>query len=72
MEQHSARRVYVSGSYVSRIVRNLALTRYRYNHRQMRDSHLQVYLSELQDCIPGSLDVEASADDSVNRAIQAF
>lgn len=38
----------------------------------MRDSHLQVYLSELQDCIPGSLDVEASADDSVNRAIQAF
>ena len=49
-------------AYVSRIVRNLALSKYRYNHRQMRDSHLQVYLSELQDCIPASQDVEASAD----------
>ncbi len=59
-------------AYVSRIVRNLALSKYRYNHRQMRDSHLQVYLSELQDCIPASQDVEASADDTVNRAIGAF
>lgn len=59
-------------AYVSRIVRNLALSQYRYNHRQMRDSHLQVYLSELQDCIPASQDVEASADDTVNSAIQAF
>lgn len=32
----------------------LALSKYRYNHRQMRDSHLQVYLSELQECIPAS------------------
>mgnify|MGYP002475332342 FL=1 len=38
----------------------------------MRDSHLQVYLSELQDCIPASQDVEASADDTVNSVIQAF
>ena len=59
-------------AYVSRIVRNLALSQYRYNHRQMRDSHLQVYLSELQDCIPASQDVEASADDTVNSVIQAF
>ena len=59
-------------AYVSRIVRNLALSKYRYNHRQMRDSHLQVYLSELQDCIPAAQDVEASADDTVNRAIGAF
>lgn len=59
-------------AYVSRIVRNLALSKYRYNHRQMRDSHLQVYLSELQDCIPAPQDVEASADDTVNNAIQAF
>lgn len=59
-------------AYVSRIVRNLALSRYRYHHRQMRDSHLQVYLSELQDCIPASQEVEASADDTVNRTIQAF
>lgn len=59
-------------AYVSRIVRNLALSKYRYNHRQMRDSHLQVYLSELQDCIPASQNVEASADDTVNSAIQAF
>lgn len=59
-------------AYVSRIVRNLALSKYLYNHRQMRDSHLQVYLSELQDCIPASQDVEASADDTVSSAIQAF
>jgi len=59
-------------AYVSRIVRNLALSQYRYNHRQMRDSHLQVYLSELQDCIPASQDVEASADDTVNNAIWTF
>lgn len=59
-------------AYVSRIVRNLALSRYRYHHRQMRDSHLQVYLSELQECIPASQDVEAAADDTVNSAVHAF
>ncbi len=59
-------------AYVSRIVRNLALSRYRYNYRKMRDSHLQIYLSELQDCIPSSQDVEASTDDTVNSAIHAF
>ena len=59
-------------AYISRIVRNLALSRYRYNHRRMRDSHLQVYLSELQDCIPASYDVEASADDTVNNVIRDF
>lgn len=59
-------------AYVGRIVRNLALSKYRYNHRQMRDSHLQVYLSELQDCIPAPQDEGASADDTVNRAIQDF
>ena len=59
-------------AYVSRIVRNLALSKYRYNHRKKRDNHLQVYLSELQDCIPAPWDVEASADDTVSRAIHAF
>lgn len=59
-------------AYVSRIARNLALSRYRYHHRQMRDNHLQIYLSELQDCIPTSQDVEAAADDTVSSAIQAF
>lgn len=59
-------------AYVSRIVRNLALSQYRYNHRKMRDNHLQVYLSELQDCIPSSQDVEASTDDTVNNAIYVF
>lgn len=59
-------------AYVSRIVRNLALSKYRYNHRKMRDNHLQVYLSELQDCVPAPQDVEASADDTVSSAIHAF
>ncbi len=59
-------------AYVSRIVRNLALSKYRYNHRKMRDNHLQVYLSELQDCIPAFQDVETSADDTVNYAIYDF
>jgi len=59
-------------AYVSRIVRNLALSQYRYSHRKMRDNHLQVYLSELRDCIPSSQDVEASMDDTVNNAIHVF
>lgn len=59
-------------AYISRIARNLALTRYRYNHRERRDGHLQIFLSELEDCIPSRQDVEASADDTVSSAIHAF
>lgn len=59
-------------AYVGRITRNLSLSRYRYNHREKRDRHLQVFLSELEDCIPSPQNVEASADDTVSNAICAF
>jgi RNA polymerase sigma-70 factor (ECF subfamily) len=59
-------------AYVGRITRNLSLSRYRYNHREKRDDHLQVFLSELDDCVPASQDVEVSADDTVRQAICAF
>jgi RNA polymerase sigma-70 factor (ECF subfamily) len=59
-------------AYIGRITRNLSLSRYRYNHREKRDGHLQVFLSELEDCIPAPQNVEASTDDTVSNAICAF
>jgi RNA polymerase sigma-70 factor (ECF subfamily) len=59
-------------AYVGRITRNLSLSRYRYNHREKRDGHLQVFLSELEDCVPAPQNVEVSADDTVCQAICAF
>ncbi|MCM1091004.1 MAG: sigma-70 family RNA polymerase sigma factor [Butyrivibrio sp.] len=59
-------------AYIGRITRNLSLSRYRYNHREKRDGHLQVFLSELEDCIPAPQNVEAAADDTVSNAISVF
>jgi RNA polymerase sigma-70 factor (ECF subfamily) len=59
-------------AYVGRITRNLSLSRYRYNHCEKRDGQLQVFLSELEECVPAPQDVEASADDTVRQAICAF
>ncbi|MCM1101115.1 MAG: sigma-70 family RNA polymerase sigma factor [Acetatifactor muris] len=59
-------------AYIGRITRNLSLSRYRYNHREKRNSHLQVFLSELEECIPAPQNVEDSADDTVSNAICAF
>ena len=42
----------VLSAFLSRITRNLALDRYRTRHRERRDSHMTVMLSELGECIP--------------------
>ena len=39
-------------AFLTRITRNLALDRYRARHRDKRNHHMTVMLSELADCIP--------------------
>ena len=48
-------------SYVCRIVRNLALKKYHENTAKKRNSHYDVALDELIDCIPVSSSVEDEA-----------
>ncbi len=45
-------------SYVCRIVRNLALKKYHENTARKRNSHYDVALDEIADCIPASFSVE--------------
>ena len=47
--------------FLTRITRNLAIDRYRADHRQKRNSHLTVMLSELEECIPAPDETDASA-----------
>lgn len=47
-------------AYLGRIVRNISLSRYRANHAKKRYSGMEVYLSELDDCIP---DIEKNTGD---------
>ncbi len=47
-------------AYIARITRNLALDRYRAEHRQKRNRDMTLSLEELSDCIP-MRDEEASA-----------
>ncbi len=52
------------GAYVSKIARNLALNRYRYQHQKKREGDLVgLCLDELQDCIP--------SEDSPERALES-
>lgn len=48
-------------AYVSRIVRNLSLARYRNNTAQRRDERLHISLSELELCLPGHDGVDLDA-----------
>lgn len=61
-------------AYVSRIVRNLAITRLHYNNRKKRSrsNNIDILFSELSECIPSAVDVEASADDTIQNAINSF
>ena len=45
-------------AYLGRLVRNLAITRWRYAHAGKRDGGLELLLSELEDCIPDRTDPE--------------
>ena len=59
-------------AYVSRIVRNLALDRVRYQNRKKRSVATDWTLSELSECIPSSVSVEADADDTVVQALTSY
>lgn len=59
-------------AYLGRIIRNLAIDRYRRENAQKRFHKLDVSLSELEACLPAGNDPEQSAElkalsDSVNR-----
>lgn len=62
----------VLSAYVSRITRNLAINRLQYYSRKKRSRQMEVLFCELEDCIPGTADVEAAADDTVSNAINMF
>ena len=49
-------------SWLGRIVRNLALDRWRRDHAAKRLSGMDVMLSELDDCVPDRVSVEAAYD----------
>ena len=51
----------VLAAFLTRITRNLALDRFRARHREKRDSHVTVMLSELSDCIPAPEETDAGA-----------
>jgi RNA polymerase sigma-70 factor (ECF subfamily) len=60
-------------SYVSRIVRNIALKRYQRNTAQKRNSFYDVALDEIADCIPASVsDGDEIAEAELAKAIDRF
>ena len=59
-------------AYVSCIVRNLALDRIRYQTRQKRSMPVDLALSELSECVPAPVSVEADADDTVVQAVTSY
>lgn len=50
------------GAYLGRIVRNLSLNRLRHKKEMKRDCSVMVRLSELEDCIPSTDDMERVID----------
>lgn len=49
-------------AFLGRIVRNLAISRYRANHAEKRYAGMDLLLSELGECVPAADCVEAAAD----------
>lgn len=49
-------------AFLGRIVRNLALDRFRRSHAQKRDCGIELLLSELEDCVPAPVTVERTAE----------
>lgn len=58
-------------AFLSRIVRNISLDRYRYNHAERRDSGADILLSELEGCLS---DTELSdvGEDRIVEALNGF
>ena len=59
-------------AYVSRIARNLALDRVRYQNREKRSVAAERLLSELSECVPAPVSVEADADDTIVQAVTFY
>ena len=51
--------------FLGKIVRNLALDRYRYNTAQKRNRHMDVLLSELENCLPAAGGAEEALEAGV-------
>ena len=59
--------------FLGKIVRNIALDRYRYNHAQKRSGKMDSVLSELEDCIPaGDTTVEQFEASAVSEIINRY
>lgn len=50
-------------AWLGRVVRNVSLDRWRKNHRKKRYSGMEQLLSELEECIPSSMNVEKRVED---------
>lgn len=50
-------------AYISRIARNLSISRWRVQHAQRRSCELDYLLSELDDCIPDTSSIEDIFDE---------
>lgn len=59
-------------AFVSKIVRNLALDRFRYENRKKRSCEMDAMYSELIECIPSKEDITELADHTVADIITAF
>lgn len=51
------------GAWLGRVVRNIAINLWNKNHRQKRNSGLELLLSELEDCIPSAVTPEHQAEE---------
>lgn len=59
--------------FVRRVVRNLSINRYRKNTAQKRNSHYDIALEELEDCLPSPVTVEAQIEAAeLTRVIEGF
>lgn len=58
--------------YLSRIVRNISLDRYRHNHAEKRSRVADVMLSELEECLSDDSVVAFSDDGGITEAINRF
>ena len=50
------------GAFLGRITRNLSISRFRANRAKKRYHGLEIMLSELDDCVPSSQNVESAID----------
>lgn len=49
-------------AFLGKLVRDIAITKYRSNHAQKRYSGMDILLSELEECIPSEMNVEENIE----------